>query len=185
MEEEVEFNGYLYAKEPLLWLSREACRQTGGWKKRDDVPTPTADDLRKGESTEAHKKMIRQFINDIRSDPKIAPWATGCNMFKKGPYLLKSGNLTFPGGWMVILPLVDEDAEDPAELPIVKVQPYMSNKKKKVTWNPRLLIPIPPNDKLMLEGGEIMFETLQFIPNSGGGNKSELPKETQPDAEGE
>jgi len=65
MEEEVEFNDYLHAKEPFLTLSLEACRQSGGWTRKKDVPTPMKDELHKGESTEAHKKMARQFINDI------------------------------------------------------------------------------------------------------------------------
>ncbi|KAK4171581.1 hypothetical protein QBC36DRAFT_249327 [Triangularia setosa] len=101
-------DGSLKMNEALRVLSQKACRESDNWEPVPEGHTFSYQTM----GTDAHRELVGNFLRDYYND--IQYWGAGCEIIRRGPYMLTEGGRAKASG--MIIPLLELHQE-----PVVKL----------------------------------------------------------------
>lgn len=170
MDGPLKMNGALRA------LSLKACRESDNW----DPVTQGQTFSYQAKGTKAHEDLVLQFLEDyvciywmlrntlanifIKHD-YIQHWEAGCEIVRRGPFMLKEGGRAKASG--MIIPLLEDDSElGAAEKPLVKLIKLPPSKfESDVSFGWQGCVFLSDQDsRIKVEKSSIKFILLHAVP---------------------
>ncbi|KAK4638852.1 LOW QUALITY PROTEIN: hypothetical protein QC761_703941 [Podospora bellae-mahoneyi] len=152
MDGPLKMNGALRA------LSLKACRESHNWHPVTEGQTFSY----QAKGTKAHEDLVLQFLEDYHDD--IQHWEAGCEIVRRGPFMLKEWRAKASG---IIIPLLEDDSElGAAEKPLVKLIKLPPSKFEidfSFGWQGCVFLSHQDN-RIKVEKGSIKFILLHAVP---------------------
>ncbi|KAL2015300.1 hypothetical protein VTK56DRAFT_5893 [Thermocarpiscus australiensis] len=147
----------LETTEAFKKLSTEACQQSRDW-------TPVWDQVYQCKRTNAHKKLVEQFVKDYARQIHTR---TKRGLVIRGPFWVKGGGAKVKG--FIIVPLLEEEnplsaAEESVQQLAVILESSEGGEGTDISakWRTHVF-PSVQGDKLFVTGGEIRFMLLEAV----------------------
>ncbi|VBB86249.1 Putative protein of unknown function [Podospora comata] len=153
MDGPLKMNGALRA------LSLKACRESDNW----DTVTQGQTFSYQAKGTKAHEDLVLQFLEDYHD--YIQHWEAGCEIVRRGPFMLKEGGRAKASG--MIIPLLEDDSElGAAEKPLVKLIKLPPSKfESDVSFGWQGCVFLSDQDsRIKVEKSSIKFILLHAVP---------------------